>query len=63
VLFDDNGDCYITWMFYECGMDEPEDEFYAVRDSCLIKLDENDRSVSMIRKIDEFFCQQNVTLR
>jgi len=63
VLFDDNGDCYITWMFYECGMDEPEDEFYAVRDSCLIKLDENDRSVSLIRKIDEFFCQQNVTLR
>ena len=54
-LFDNDGYCYIVWMFYECGMEEPEDEFYAVRDSCPIKLDGNDGSESMIRKIDEFF--------
>jgi len=54
-LFDNDGYCYIVWMFYECGMDEPDDEFYSVRDSCPIKLDEKDRSDSLIRKIDDFF--------
>lgn len=60
TLFDKDGDCYIIWMFYECGMDEPEDEFYAVRDTCPIKLDEKDRSESLIRKIDELFISKQV---
>lgn len=60
TLFNDKGYSYIIWMFYECGMEEPEDEFYAVRDSSPIKLDEKDRSDSLIRKIDELFISKQV---
>jgi len=55
TLFDNKGDDYIIWMFIECGMDEPTKEFIDVRDSCLITLDENDKSENVIRKMEKFF--------
>ncbi len=58
ALFDNNGDAHITWMFAECGMDEPSDEFNAVRDSCPIELAENDTAADVIRKIDRFFVEK-----
>jgi|LSQX01.3.fsa_nt_gb hypothetical protein len=60
TLFDNNGYCYIMWMFFEWDMDEPEVEFYGVRDSCPIKLDKEATSDSMIRKIDELFINKQV---
>jgi hypothetical protein len=53
ALFDNNGNTHITWMFAECGMDEPVEEFNAVRDSCPIQLDENDTYENIIRKIEQ----------
>lgn len=58
ALFDNNGDAHITWMFAECGMDEPSDEFNAVRDSCPIKLSENDTATEILQKIDQFFADK-----
>lgn len=58
ALFDNNGDTHITWMFEECGMDEPSEEFYAVRDSCPIELSEKDTVAETIRKIDQFFADK-----
>lgn len=55
ALFDNNGNTHITWMFAECGMDEPTEEFNTVRDSCPIELDGNDTATSIIGKIDRLF--------
>ncbi|MDD2228732.1 MAG: hypothetical protein PHY48_04900 [Candidatus Cloacimonetes bacterium] len=55
ALFNYEGDIFQIWMFDEYVWDEPEEEFYAVRDSCPIKLDANDRSEGLISKIDELF--------
>lgn len=55
ALFGNGDDAYITWMFAECGMEEPVEEFSAVRDSCLIELNEHDSSEVLFRKIEAFF--------
>jgi len=39
-------------------MDEPSEEFYAVRDSCPIDLSENDTATEILRKIDQFFANK-----
>lgn len=52
ALFDNSGYAHITWMFAECGMDEPVEEFNAVRDSCPIELDKNDTSENIICKLE-----------
>jgi len=54
-LFNYKGDEYIVWMFNECGMDEPIEEFNNVRDSCPINLDENDSLENVIHKIEDLF--------
>lgn len=53
ALFDNHGNVHIIWMFAECGMDEPVEEFNAVRDSCPIELDENDKAENIIHKIEQ----------
>jgi len=62
-LFGDQGNPYITWMFAECGMDEPVDEFHAVRSSCPIELDEQDTSEELFRKIEDLFVKTQRGLR
>jgi hypothetical protein len=55
AIFNNDGYNYITWMFAECGMVEPYDEFVAVRNSCPIELSKNDTSKEIIRKIEQLF--------
>ncbi len=55
ALFDNNGYNYITWMFAECGMDEPEDELDRIRKSCPIVLDATDTREVLVKKIMSFF--------
>jgi hypothetical protein len=42
---------YTTWMFAECGMDEPEELFELVRAACPIELDSADTKIVLERKI------------
>ena len=37
-LLNGKGDVYTTWMFAECGMEEPIEEFQHIRNSCPIDL-------------------------
>lgn len=62
ALFDNNGDAHIIWMFAECGMDEPVEEFNAVRNCCSIELDKNDKAENIILKIDQFFIDKQIGL-
>ncbi|WP_295882870.1 hypothetical protein [uncultured Thiohalocapsa sp.] len=63
ALFGNGGDTYIFWMFFECGMEEPVDEFLAVRKSCPIALREEDSSEALIRKIETFFVTKQNDVR
>lgn len=63
ALFDDNGDIHITWMFAECGMDEPVEEFNIVRETCPIEMAEDDTAGSIVRKIDQLFVNRQRILR
>lgn len=63
ALFRNGGDAYIIWMFAECGMEEPVDEFLAVRQSCPIALREEDSSEALIRKIEAFFVEKQNDVR
>jgi len=60
ALFNDSGDCYITWMFAECEMNEPEDEFDRVLKSCPIELDSTDTNEALRRKIVALFQNRNL---
>lgn len=51
ILFDYGGDHYITWMFAECGMEEPVQEMDLVRRSCPIALNNDDDTNSLLKKI------------
>lgn len=55
VLFNHEGEGVITWMFAECGMEEPEEEFDAVKKCCPIKLCEDDSKAILSKKISDFF--------
>lgn len=55
ALFGGFDNYYTVWMFCECGMDEPEEDFDRVKDSCPISLDENDTDEQLFSKINEFF--------
>lgn len=48
-------DVLITWMFAECGMDEPVKEFEMVKKQCPIQLIENDSAAVLCKKIDDLF--------
>jgi hypothetical protein len=62
ALFDNSGNTHIIWMFAECGMDEPVEEFNAVRNSCPIELDKNDKAENIVLKIDRFFIDTQIGL-
>ena len=47
-----DGDIYTTWMFTECGMDEPPID--PVRQSCPIELNENDTNEELLAKVEQF---------
>lgn len=63
ALFDNNGNTHIVWMFAECGMEEPVEEFNIVRESCPIDLAEDDTVRSIVRKIDQLFLYKQRALR
>lgn len=56
ILFDGKGDSHITWMFAECGMDEPPID--GALTSCPILLAEDDTIDTLSKKIDDFFVKQ-----
>lgn len=62
ALFDNSGNAHIIWMFAECGMDEPVEEFNAVRNSCPIELEKNDKAENIVLKIDRFFIDKQIGL-
>jgi hypothetical protein len=43
----------LTWMFMECGMEEPVDEFHRVIASCPIELNVSDTNGQLTRKLEE----------
>ena len=47
TLFDGNGHALIIWMFSECDMEEPVEEFQKVKETCPIDLDK-------IKSADDF---------
>lgn len=49
-----NDKCMLTWMFAECGMDEPEDEFISVVDNCPINL-RCQSTKELFESLDNFF--------
>lgn len=46
---------FTIWMFCECGMSEPKEDFFNVRDSCPINLCVNDTNQQFTEKIDAYF--------
>lgn len=53
ILFDNQGEGELIWMFAECGMEEPPID--GVREKCPIKLDKNDSKEIIKAKILDFF--------
>jgi hypothetical protein len=54
ALFGGYDDCYTVWMFCECGMEEPEEDFLRVKTQCPIDLSINDSSKQLLDKIQEY---------
>lgn len=57
-------DSQLTWMFGECGMEEPEREYSRVVEKCPIKLSVNDTDAELQTKITKLaiakFTQKNI---
>lgn len=62
ALFNNDDKAYIIWMFAECGMEEPTEQFNMVRDSCPIELCKNDTAQTIAQKIDQFFIDTQMLL-
>lgn len=56
-LLNGKGDVYTTWMFAECGMDEPYKEFEKVKNSCPIDLINIDNFVELTAQLKLYFEQ------
>lgn len=54
ALFGGFDNYYTVWMFCECGMEEPIDDFDRVRNSCPIELNHEDNDSDLDSKIIEF---------
>ena len=56
-LLNGKGDVYTTWMFAECGMDEPNKEFEKVKNSCPIDLINIDNFGELTSQLKLYFEQ------
>lgn len=54
ALFGGFDDYYTVWMFAECGMEEPSEDFFRVRSECPIILSGEDSDADLQTKIVEF---------
>ena len=50
-MFAGNGETFTTWMFAECGMEEPLMEM--VREKCPVVLNEEDSNQELLMKIEQ----------
>lgn len=57
VLFAGDEEYFTTWMFAECGMDEPPIE--PILQSCPIELNEEDSNEILLDKIEQLFLNTN----
>lgn len=52
-LFDFDANSILTWMFAECGMGEPVEEFHRVIASCPVELNVSDTNEQFKRKLED----------
>lgn len=55
VMFGPSAEFWTTWMFYECGFDEPEVEFEKLSDTCPIELLFDSNTEQFYEVFDRYF--------